>query len=475
MTSKHFLFLALFPLAGQAQVAGTIDTWKSDADLKNASIGFCVLNAENSEIVSEYNSHQLLTPASTLKIVTTSAALGLLGANFRYETRIYYSGAFDKKTGILDGDLIIVGSGDPTLQSENFVKDNASITDKWAAQLKEKGIKEIKGGIVGDGSCFKRLIPSNWIWEDISNYYGAVPCGLSYMDNKFKVLFTTEEEGRDARLTYYTPRYMHNEISFTTNVTANGTKDEAYAYGDPFSFSKEIHGTIPPNKTDYEIEVALPDPALLCAEHLMISLSKLGINCGSSYAVNSNYRKGNLPGAGQLLITHYSPTLDKIVYFTNMKSNNLYCETLLRTLGKGNAEAGLKVVVNYWSKRGLDSNEIYMTDASGLARIDAITANYEASLLGKMYRDSSNYKTFNNSLPVAGKQGSMSSIGKGTSIESNLRAKTGYLTRTRAYCGYVKTRSGKNLAFSLILNNYNCSAYEAKLKVEKFLVALSDL
>ena len=104
-----------------------------------------------------------------------------------------------------------------------------------------------------------------------------------------------------------------------------------------------------------------------------------------------------------------------------------------------------------------------------------MTAHYQVSLLSKIFKDSVIYKIFTLSLPVAGKQGSMSSIGKGKFIENTLRAKTGYLTRARAYCGYVRTRSGKELAFSLIFNNYNCSAREAKLKMEKFLVALGDL
>ncbi len=474
ITNLIYLFIVFIPGFLTAQLNTFIKEWKNDKDLKNASIGFCVMNAAGSEIISEYNSRQLLIPASTLKIVTTSAALTLLGANYRYETRIYYTGDFNKTTGVLNGDLIIVGSGDPTLQSENFEKESNLVTDKWANYLKEKGLKEIKGNIIGDASCFDRTIPSNWIWEDISNYFGAVPCGLSYRDNKFKVLFSTKETGSAATLSGYSPGYLSNTLTLIFDVTAKGTEDQAYAYGDPFSFTKEIHGTLPPNKTDYEIEVALPDPALLCAEDLYTSLHALGIKCDPSL-VRSNYKKMEDNTQRTLMYTHYSPTVDKIIYFTNIRSNNHYCETLLRTIGKGKTDAGLKSVKKYWFQRGLDSNEIYMEDASGLSRINGMTAHYQVSLLSKIFKDSVIYKIFTLSLPVAGKQGSMSSIGKGKFIENTLRAKTGYLTRARAYCGYVRTRSGKELAFSLIFNNYNCSAREAKLKMEKFLVALGDL
>ena len=401
--------------------------------------------------------------------MTTSAALSLLGSNYRYETQIYFTGDFNKTSGVLNGDLIIVGSGDPTLQSDNFVKDNSLVTDRWAKILKEKGLKEIKGNIIGDASCFDRAIPANWIWEDISNYFGVVPCGLSYNDNKFKVLYTTKESGSEAKITNYLPTYLSNSITLISAVIAKGSEDQAYAYGDPFSYTKEIHGTLPPNKTNYEIEVALPDPALLCAENLYTSLKQFDVKCTDT-KVSSNYKKTDEQNSGELIYTHYSPTLERIVYFTNIKSNNHYCETLLRTIGKGKADAGLKAVKNYWSKRGLDTNEIYLEDASGLARINAITPYFQTSLLSKIIKDSAIYKVFNTSLPVAGKQGSMSNIGKGTFIENNMRAKTGYLTRARAYCGYVKTKSGKELSFSLIFNNYNCSAREAKLKWKNFLL-----
>lgn len=471
---KHLLLLFSLPFFAEAQLNAFVEEWEKDKDLKSASISFCVLNAKNSEVVAAHNSHAFMTPASTLKIVTTAAALNLVGSNFRYETKLCYTGNWNKETGVLTGDLIVVGSGDPTLQSDNFTKDNALVTDKWAKILKEKGIVQITGRIIGDASCYDRVVPNNWIWEDISNYYGAVPCGLSYRDNKFKIVFTSKGPGTKAEIVSYTPAYMSHSYTLIPEVIARGTEDEAYAYGDPFSFTKIIRGTIPPNKTNYEIEVALPDPALLCAENLYTSLTQFGIKCSPGSA-KSNYEKTENTPTLHVIYSHFSPTLDKIIYYTNLKSNNLYCESILKTLGKGDSHKGLNLVKNYWFTRGLDTSEVYMDDASGLARIDAITTHFQASLLSKVYRDSSAYKHFNASLPIAGKQGSMSSIGKAQLIENNMRAKTGYLTRVRAYSGYVKCKSGKELTFSVIFNNYNCKPREAKIKLEKFLVALGEL
>lgn len=471
---KKFLFVFLYPFTFYAQLNTVVSEWNSDKDLKSASIGYCVLDAKTSEVIAEYNSHQFLIPASTLKVVTTGAALGILGGNYRFETRILYTGTFDKISGIINGDLIIYGHGDPTLQSENFFKDTSQITDKWASILKAKGVKEIKGKIIGDASYFDRTIPGSWIWADISNYFGVAPCALSFNDNKFKVVYCSKEVGTKAEVLKTIPSYINNIISINSNVIAKGTEDEAYVYGDPFSYTKEISGRIPPNKNNFEVEASLPDPALLCAEMLYISLNKTGIKCKPN-AIQSLYKKEDSLAVRTTLYSYYSPPLDKIVYYTNLKSNNHYCETLLRVIGKGSMHQGIETVKNFWQKKGLDVNELFMVDGSGLSRANTITPFFQASLLSNVYQDSIYYKAFNNSLPLAGKSGSMSNIGKAKFIENNMRAKTGYINRARGYCGYVKSRSGKDLSFSILFNNYNCTAKEAKIKIEKFLIELGEL
>ncbi len=471
---KIFLWILFFPLYASAQLSSIVDTWKADKDLKSATIGYCVFDVKTNSVIAEYNSHTYLIPASTQKAITTGAALGVLGGGYRFETKLCYTGTFDKTTGILTGDLYIYGHGDPTLQSENFTKDSVQITDKWASVLKEKGLKEIKGKIIGDASYFDRIIPGNWIWADINNYFGVAPCALSFYDNKFKILYTSKEAGSKAVVEKTFPAYLSNSITINSNVICKGTEDDAFVTGDPFAYTKDVSGKIPPNKTNFEVEAALPDPALLCAEKLFLSLIKVGVKCNQKL-IQSNYKRADSTVTKTTFYSHYSPSLDRIIYFTNLKSNNHYCETILRAIGKGSMYLGIDAVKNYWQKQGLDVSELFMVDGSGLSRANTVSTNFQASLLAKIYKDSSYYKTFNSSLPVAGKSGSMSNIGKGTFLENNMRAKTGYINRARGYCGYVKTNSGKELSFSILFNNYNCSAKEAKTKIEKFLVELVEL
>jgi serine-type D-Ala-D-Ala carboxypeptidase/endopeptidase (penicillin-binding protein 4) len=410
---KFAICFILAPTFFQAQLNVVLDSWKNDKDLKGASFGYSVRNLKTDEIIAEHNSHELMIPASTLKIITTSAALNILGANFKYETKITYTGNYNKDTGILDGDLVIVGSGDPSLQSDNFSKEN--ILSSWAKALKQAGIKQIKGNIVGDASVYEKNVPSEWVWGDISNYFGSPTCGLSFMDNKFKLLFNSSASGSEAKLINTSPNYVSKKYDISSRVIAQGNEDEAYVYGDPFSFTKDVKGTIPPNKQNYEVEASLPDPALLCAEMLLAALEKEGVLCPKKTAL-SNYKKETYQINKKPLYTHYSPSLDKLIYFANLKSNNQYCESFLRQLGKGSAKEGLDVIKLFCKERGMNTDELYMTDACGLSRANTVTPAFLALLLTKVSKDSIQFKLLKNSFPVAGKSGSMSNIGKGSYI-----------------------------------------------------------
>lgn len=467
--------LILFPFLHVAQISAFAAEWSKDKDLKGSLVSFYVLDMKNNLVLAEHNAHSFMIPASTLKVVTTAAALRILGNNFKFQTKLAYTGNLNKTTGVLDGDLYIIGSGDPTLQSESFYKqDSNSVSEKWAKQLKLAGINEIKGKIIGDASCWEHAVPGNWIWADINNYFGAVPCGLSYMDNKFKVIFNSKETGSSVDLVNILPESLNNRVKIKNKVIAKGTEDEAFVYGDPFGYEKYIAGKIPPNRTGFEVEAANPDPALLCAEQLGKALIKNGIKFNLLNTL-SNYEKRDTTIKLTTIHTHYSPSMEKIVQVTNITSNNLFAESLLRALGNGNMSNGIEAIRKHFQSQGIDINELYMTDGSGLARSNLVTTAFQGNLLAKVYSDNFINKAFMNSLPVAGKQGSMTNIGKGTSIENKMKAKTGYINKARGYTGYITTKTGKELAFSVLFNNYLCGAKEAKLKIEKFLIALGEL
>jgi serine-type D-Ala-D-Ala carboxypeptidase/endopeptidase (penicillin-binding protein 4) len=470
--SLRLFFIMLIPAGLYGQFTQLVKEWERDRELRSASISFLIKDLSTAEVVASHNAQTALVPASTLKVVTTGAALGILGAGYKYQTHIGHTGTFDKLTGIIAGDLIISGSGDPSLQSEYFYHPKQPVTDKWAAMLVEKGVKGITGSVIADASYFERAVPGQWIWGDIGNYYGAAASGLSFADNKFEIFFNSGKAGSKAEISQLPQPFKTKEIEVTTEVVASGSGDEAYVFGDPFGWKKHVSGTIPPGRKNFSIEAALPDPALLCAETLLASMRNAGIKCPSD--ARSRFDRGDTikPTA---LFTHYSPTLDQLVIQTNLRSNNLYAESMLLTLGKGSLDNGITAVRNYWKKKGLDVSGLFMSDGSGLARSNAVTTGFLVDVLSVMKQDSVLYRIFFNSMPMAGRQGSMSAIGKGTPIEGKLRAKTGYITRVRSYCGYIKSSTGRDLAFAIILNNYSCTPAQARLRLERFMVTLYNL
>jgi D-alanyl-D-alanine carboxypeptidase/D-alanyl-D-alanine-endopeptidase (penicillin-binding protein 4) len=414
-----------------------------------------------------------MVPASVLKLLTTSAAITELGAAFRYETKIAHTGSVDNE-GVLQGNIVISGSGDPSLQSEYFFKPEDSLSYSWALAIRKKNIKKINGRIIADAGSMERFIPGSWLWEDVSNYFGAAPCGLSFRDNKFKVYFTSGNAGTAAAISRITPDYLNRPLQLHASVTAAGSEDLAFFYGDPLSFEKRISGSIPPLKKAFEVEGVLPDPALLCGESLYASLKNQGVWL-SRDSVFSNYDAAIKNSDLHPVYTYSSPPLPQIIYFTNQNSLNLYAESLLRTMGKGTSSQGIARIKKISQQWGLDTTALNIYDGCGLSRANTITCDFLSRLLCRVYGQEETYKIINPSLPVAGRQSSMAGIGKGTPLENNLRAKTGYMQKVRAYSGYLKTRKGRELAFTLIMNNYSCSAKEAKQRAEKFLLGLYEL
>lgn len=480
-----FLFLSqiIFSYSqSSSKLSIEIEKLKTDEALKHAVWSICVMPVKKDTILAEYNSNISLIPASTLKIVTTGAALSMLGGDFKFETKLQHDGVFDTLTGIIKGNLYIIGGGDPTLESEYFKdkKDSLSTTDKWAELLKKKGIKKIEGAIVGDASIFDdNTIPAQWIWADIGNYFGAGASGLSYHDNKYTLYLKSGATGSKTVITKTIPDI--EGLQMVNNVSSGGNDDNAFIYGAPYSYYREIQGTIPANKNNYEVEGSIPDPALFCAQSLEKSLKQIGIKITKKSTTTRILRETNeyLFSNKTTLYKHYSPTLNEIIYWTNFKSNNLYAEHLLKYIaykkdGIGRENEGTEIITTFWKNKGVDVNGFFMNDGCGLSRSNVITTKTETQILRLMAKDK-NFKAYYRSFPIAGKIGPLDNFCEGTSAKDNLCAKSGYITRARGYAGYVKNKKGEMLCFSLLANNYECTPPEMKKKLEKLMIAIAEM
>lgn len=458
----------------------------NDVDLQPASWSYYVKNVSDGEVIAAFNSMKLLRPASALKVMTTAAALSILGPDHIFTTKLEYDGRIDE-IGILKGNLYITGGGDPTLATNrsDIATPYNVVLQQWVKSIQQLGIKKIEGRVIGDAGYFPDdMIPTTWIWEDIGNYYGAGVSGLNFHENRYDLVLSSGKTGSPTNILKIQPEVPGLQLTNLTTAGAAGSGDQAYIYGSPFNLSGVVRGTIPPNRSSFVIRGAVPDPALYAASCLKQTLEQMGIQVTEPAATVRQLSELENYKSQQKYMLHIStsPPIKKIVYWCNKRSVNLFAEALLREMGKkqfgtGTIENGIKAVKQFYQNRGIDLNGAILYDGSGLSPSNAISAKQLTEILSN-YAGAPNFNEFYQSLPVTGDasdDGFLKSFMNSKSKTAKLSVKSGYLSNTRAYCGYIKTQSGRLLAFTVMVNNYTCTNTYIKKKIEDLLLPLMQL
>jgi len=459
------LLLSYTPPSETTTLLSEIDKLKRDTLMSHGTLGVCIIDLKSGKILLEENSDKALAPASTLKVSTTAAALEILGEDFRFETSLYYDGKI--KDGVLKGNIIIVGGGDPTLDSPYFKsKNDSSVISIFVARIKKAGIKKIEGNIYADASIFEEdeIVPQSWIWADMGNYFGAGASGLTFMENEYILhLKSGQNAGDSTWINKIEPAIPGMQI--INNIRAGGVGDNAMIFGAPYQIQRIATGTITPGQQNFKISGSIPDPPYFFAYSLSQELKKNAVEVEGDpfnlfhvqYSFNKNEK--------QLIYKHKSPALNKIIYWTNFKSHNLFAEHLLKMIGhkvagKGTTLAGLEAIVAYWHSKGINMNGSYFADGSGLSRLNAISTKQQALMLVKASKESY-WPTIINSFPEH--------------FNGKVKTKSGYITRARGYTGVIFTDSGKQLAFSVVVNNYDYNAASMRRKMEKLMELMIKL
>jgi len=453
---------------------------KKDVDLRNAGMSFYAIDIITGEVIAEFNENYSVKPASTMKLVTSAAALEVLGADYRFKTIIQYDGFIDEATKTLHGNIYIKGGGDPTLGSKYF--DNTKygqFLKQWTAEIKKLGIDTIKGAIIADASYYSSdMVPPTWSWEDIGNYFGAGPCGLTIYDNMYTIFFNTSSNvGGKTTITKISPDIpgmtFENEVK-----AANVSDDNSYIFGEPYTYHRKIKGTLPKGKTDYKVGGSMPDPEYFTAYELHNSLIANGVVI-SKEPTSIRILKDTtyLFTERKTITTTYSPKLSEIIVELNLKSINLFAEHFLVEVsikkGGGNdVKSATDEMEKFWASKGIDTGGISINDGSGLSYYNYISAKYLVFILQYMKTKSKNFDAFYASLPISGESGTLKSVCKGTPAEGKIHAKSGTIRKVKCYSGYTISASGREIAFACMLNNYNCSSSKAKKKLEDFMVSL---
>ncbi|PKP07992.1 MAG: D-alanyl-D-alanine carboxypeptidase/D-alanyl-D-alanine-endopeptidase [Bacteroidetes bacterium HGW-Bacteroidetes-4] len=451
-------------------------------DFKTAGIAFLAVDLQTQEIISQHQPDLALKPASTLKLFTTASALELLHPNYKFQTLLEYTGTLDTNSHVLHGNIIIKGGGDPTLGSVHFEQTKMHIfLNLWLEAFKKLGIDSISGGIIGDASLYHPdPIPKTWSWINLGNYFGAGACGLTIYDNTYTIHFTTgNSTGDTAKINEIVP-YIPDLVLESTVMADSINYDNTNIFGAPFQNKRIVRGTLPLKRTDFQVKGAVPDPAYLAAYELHRILSDNGIKINTA-PTTLRQMQANIHPQGQSTTfdTIYSPPLSEIIKQTNTKSINLYAEHCLLQLAQ---EAGTipftdsaaQVLKRFWKAQGMDIQGLRIADGSGLSHYNALTPRQMVYLLSYLKNSSPHFDVFYESLPHKNNPGTLKNYYEQNPEIKTVRAKSGTVDGCKAFAGYVKSKSGREIAFCVIANNFSCPGRQASIELEKLMTALEN-
>lgn len=427
-----------------------ITALQNDGQFTHSIISMCVVETAGNKVVYEKNARVGMAPASVQKIITSASAFELLGSNFRYNTTATLDG-YQRGVGFA-AEIMIAGSGDPTLGSWRFVSTkNNAFFEQVLAGLREKNITNIRGNIFqADIEDPSQHIPRGWIWEDIGNYYGAGAGLLNWRENQYDVFIKSGDKvGQSASIVEVEPNPGYQFENLLT-TEKKGSGDNAYIFPGLNSNLAQVSGTVPAGEKNFRISGAAVSPIdffLRCFDDFL-----------EKKEVKKNMSSGNSAPSSKTLITSYtSPPLDSINYWFLKKSVNLYGEAFVKTIALKNlkqfsTEAGLSLIKKMWAAKGIDSGSIKMLDGSGLSPANRITTSALVKVL-QHAKSSIWFNSFYNALPEM----------------NGIKMKDGYISGVRSYAGYVKSRTGVGYTFAFIVNNFDGSPSTAREKIWRIL------
>ncbi len=432
----------------------------ADTQFSHAAISMYVVESKTGKLVFSKNEHLGMAPASCQKIVTSISAFELLGKHYTYKTFLGHDGII--KDSRLGGNIIITGSGDPTLGSWRWQETKRELLfANILSAVNKKNISNIDGGIyINDLGFSFQPIPDGWIWQDIGNYYGAGAWGFNWNENQFDLnLKPGNKTGDQAEIISISPVDLNNNFTNMITTGSKGSGDNAYIYAAPFSERLFATGTIPAGENKFTIAGAMPNPPLYFAKALRgyFIKNKMATNTVADSYSNLFMSKGKAPMMLKIIDSIISPSLDSINYWFLKKSVNLYGEALVKTIGyekikQGNTDSGMALIKNFWSGKGIDKASLKIIDGSGLSPANRITTKALVTML-QFARNQPWFESFYYALPVI----------------NAIVMKDGYINGVRSYTGYVKSRSGTEYSFSFIVNNFDGSPGTVREKMWRLL------
>jgi D-alanyl-D-alanine carboxypeptidase/D-alanyl-D-alanine-endopeptidase (penicillin-binding protein 4) len=455
----------LLPVAADADLKSDIDKLLQNPALAHSITGVLVVSQTDGRVLYERDADIMLIPASNQKLLTAAAALHRLGADFRFTTRLWMTGEIDKQ-GVLHGDLILEGRGDPTL----LLKD----IEAMARAIEQAGIRRIEGYLLYDETYFDGIRRGwDWAWDDEPYYYSPCLSAICVERNAVTVFVSPGETvGVEPRIRL-SPSTSYLLVRNEATTAPAGAPSTVFVTREHARNIAVVRGQIPLDARPDSARQALSveEPPRFAMWLLRETLEKQGIATRYRTALPSR-----VPTGARLLYTHTSAPLAEILPLLNKPSDNLIAECLMRTLGavvhgEGSSAAGERVMRDLLRQAGLNLNALNIVDGSGLSRRNQISARNLVTLLRYM-ASHPQAKVFSDSLPIAGVDGTLRNRLVNTPAQGKVRAKTGSLSRVSTLAGYLTTLSGENLVFAILMNNYNGPTATARAVQDAILLRL---